>query len=119
MFSVAFSFTFTSTGFRSPALIKSSTCLVCVAEKRPVRLCLGKYFKMTSSDDLKPKSNKRSASSKTRNSRFLMDAVKFKSCCFLVNRSSSRPGVQIKMLPPFSRRVFKSSSICLPPTKRI
>lgn len=40
---------------------------------------------------------------------------RFKSI-FLVNKSSNRPGVQIKIFPPFCFKSFTSSSTELPPT---
>lgn len=64
----AFSLTLIRTGFLKPALTRSCNSLVCVAEKRPVRRCRGRYCRIVLSVAVKPRSRSLSASSRTRNS---------------------------------------------------
>ncbi len=61
--------TSTRTGFRSPARANSSTASVCVAEKRPVRRCLGSRAITAANCRWNPMSRSLSASSRTRTCR--------------------------------------------------
>mmetsp|Transcript_11591 Transcript_11591/g.34140 ORF Transcript_11591/g.34140 Transcript_11591/m.34140 type:complete len:311 (-) Transcript_11591:438-1370(-) len=81
----------TEAGFLNPALAKSRTARVCVAEKRHVLLCRGKRFMMRSICKANPSSNKTSASSRMSNS------TPETSRIALDSKSSSLPGVAISI----------------------
>ena len=76
----------------------------CVAEKRPVRRCLGKKAKIWLRAVSNPMESSRSASSRINTSNAFTLAERLQS--FFCSRSLSRPGVETRMLPPFE---FNSS----------
>mmetsp|Transcript_11902 Transcript_11902/g.50108 ORF Transcript_11902/g.50108 Transcript_11902/m.50108 type:complete len:251 (+) Transcript_11902:1366-2118(+) len=102
--------TATRTGLRMPARASSATASVCVAEKSPVRRCLGRYFMMACSWRSKPISRQRSASSNTSssNERKLRDGRRRKM-------SARRPGVPMSTLAPLCAARARSPSAS-PPT---
>ena len=104
--------TVTRTGFRKPARASSSTSSVWVAEKRPVRRCLGRRAMMALRVLTKPMERSRSASSRTKSSHRLT-SMSLARCM----TSSSLPGVPTSATAPFSAKARASAEASVPPTR--
>mmetsp|Transcript_18308 Transcript_18308/g.69362 ORF Transcript_18308/g.69362 Transcript_18308/m.69362 type:complete len:217 (+) Transcript_18308:780-1430(+) len=96
-------------GLRIPAFAKAFTSRVCVAEKRPVRRCLGSFRRMSDTAAEKPMSSSVSASSSTNTSSPLTSRIS------LCSTSSIRPGVPTSTSAPLLRRSCSSCSTSVPP----
>mmetsp|Transcript_10346 Transcript_10346/g.25429 ORF Transcript_10346/g.25429 Transcript_10346/m.25429 type:complete len:382 (-) Transcript_10346:18-1163(-) len=104
--------TVTRTGLRSPARASSSVSSVWVAEKSPVRRCLGSREIMALRVFMNPMLSSRSASSSTRSSIFLQSSALLRTI-----RSSKRPGVPMSARAPRSANVRTSAATSVPPTR--